>query len=144
MAAHSLGAAGRSGVSLAGSIWGGSAVAVLQISPDGAHMLSEVTGSCSWEPAGRWPAAGVLDAIVVAVDVPVPVSGELRVDLGQAIPPGPLTLSPQELNELLGGALFGGPWIGYSTLKYPPDGPTGQESQPERECGTRTAPEIKV
>jgi hypothetical protein len=110
------------------------AVALARANPSAAYSLNAIGLTSLWALDQRWPAAESLCAVDVEEDVPLPpYGGDLPFDASNALPPSEYSVSPQELDAILGGAFLQGPWIGYSALVYPPPEP--------EEAGVVTGPD---
>ena len=106
-------------------------VAFVRCARAGADFLSEVSANCaSWvEGDERWPAASALLVTPARESWPAPADGQhVPATLTSATPPpGAITLTPAELDNYLGGALFTGPWPGAAFVAYPPPEPVGHD-----------------
>jgi hypothetical protein len=86
------------------------------------------SGGSGWDLLGRWPHGGSLVAVGSTIPATVDVhEAEHRGNSG--LPIQSWALSPVELDHMLGGGLFAGPWGGYVALQWPPPEPEGEETE---------------
>ena len=85
-------------------------VAFVRCARAGMDFLSEVSASCApWIAGGeRWPAASALQVAPVRETWPVPHDGALVPATLTSVtpPPGAMAITPAELDNFLGGALY--------------------------------------
>lgn len=109
------------------------AAAYFRIAHWGIWVLT--ASEAAWTEDGRYPcASGPLDSLAVHSHVYAPPGLPLQVNLDRALPLGPSTLSPQQLDEAFQVAFFQGQWSGYSTLQYP------RQSQDQKSTQTVRSP----
>ena len=104
------------------------AVSLVRTTYGAGEFLQPASGQAAWTADGRWPAADAFDQLDIPEEIPEPASGEMRVDLSNALPPSASSLAPAELDAVLGGGFFAGPWRAYRLLRYPPGEPASETS----------------
>jgi hypothetical protein len=83
------------------------------------------SGGSGWDLLGRWPRGGSLAA--AASVLPSTVSAAEAVERGNSgLPIHGWSLTPKELDDILGGGFFSGPWGGYAVLEWPPREPDSE------------------
>ena len=96
----------------------------------------------SWAADGRWPSADQLAAFAARCPSHITYREvSEHPDFSGAVLPGPISVTPMELDSAVAGALAAGPWAGVCRIQWPPPEPEpGATSDGPAHSGYRTPP----